>query len=66
MAGLPLRYLKQVFKACILKHIDLTRLGTESGAADFSRFAHATDPTTTTTTATTATTTATMTTTMPR
>ena len=35
MAGLPLRYLKQVFKACILKHIDLTRLGTDSGAADF-------------------------------
>ena len=34
MAGLPLRYLKQVFKACILKQIDLTRLGTDSGAAD--------------------------------
>ena len=35
MAGLPKRYLKQVFKAGILKHIDLTRLGTDSGAADF-------------------------------
>ena len=27
-----------------IKHIDLTRLGTDSGAADFLRSAHATDP----------------------
>ena len=31
----PLRNLKQVFKACILKPVALTRLGTDSGAADF-------------------------------
>ena len=39
--------LKQVFRSCILKHIGLTRLGTDSGAADFRRSAHATDPATT-------------------
>ena len=35
MRGPPLGMLKQVFSTCILKHIGLTRLGTDNGAADF-------------------------------
>ena len=50
MRGPPFSMLKQVFSTCILKHIDLTRLGTDNGAADFRRSAHATDPATATTT----------------
>ena len=33
-----------IFIRVISTHIDLTRLGTDSGAADFLRSAHATDP----------------------
>ena len=42
-AGLPLKHVRKALML-YLKHIGLTRLGTESGAADFLRSAHATDP----------------------